>query len=375
MSEIEAKPNPQTDPKNEVELNGKSDVKPEAKPEMSPDPLEVAINKIAAAEKADILVYCGQISHQGFQELRTQMKSRRMAENLVLLLGTAGGDPDAAYRIMRCLHHRYKKIAAMIPYYCKSAGTLMVIGADTLVMPDNSELGPIDMQVAKHDELFDQSSSLTPKQALDVLSSSTFQVFEKYFFTLRKDTQYQLTSKTCADIAARLSIGLFEPIYGQIDPMRIAEMHRALTVARKYGQNLDRGNLKTNALDYLISGYPSHEFVIDRKEAEGLFKTVRKPNADEQQLLEQIEEILGSKMSHASPAIHFLTNTEEEHTDGESLDAQSRDTKPSADPTGSAEGAGSSDRPSTGDRERTVSVNSASAQGAVRRKITSDLGR
>ena len=51
-----------------------------------------------------------------------------------------------------------------------------------------------------------------------------------------------------------------------------------MRVAMEYGNRLNRGNLKEGALARLISGYPSHGFIIDRDEAATLFERVRDVN-------------------------------------------------------------------------------------------------
>jgi ClpP class serine protease len=37
--------------------------------------------------------------------------------------------------------------------YCKSAGTLIALGANELAFGEHGELGPLDVQIAKRDEV------------------------------------------------------------------------------------------------------------------------------------------------------------------------------------------------------------------------------
>jgi ClpP class serine protease len=68
--------------------------------------------------------------------------------DLDLLLHTNGGSIDAAERLMGMLRSRVgiAELRIIVPDSAKSAGTLMVLGADSVVMSDMSELGPIDPQ-------------------------------------------------------------------------------------------------------------------------------------------------------------------------------------------------------------------------------------
>lgn len=71
-------------------------------------------------------------------------------ENLGLLLHTIGGSVDVAEKLMRLVRSSIGQDADLriiVPEFAKSAGTVMVLGADSVVMSDTSELGPIDPQL------------------------------------------------------------------------------------------------------------------------------------------------------------------------------------------------------------------------------------
>ena len=69
--------------------------------------------------------------------------------DLDLLLHTNGGSIDAAEKLMEMMRKCVgtAKFRIIVPEFAKSAGTLMVLGADSVVMSDMSELGPIDPQI------------------------------------------------------------------------------------------------------------------------------------------------------------------------------------------------------------------------------------
>ena len=77
-------------------------------------------------------------------------------QNIELLLHTPGGDIDAAEWLVSMIREKVGDAAAfriVVPHIAKSAGTLMVLGADNVVMSDTSELGPIDPQVLIPDSM------------------------------------------------------------------------------------------------------------------------------------------------------------------------------------------------------------------------------
>jgi ATP-dependent protease ClpP protease subunit len=98
--------------------------------------------KAAAIDRDDIV---------GFMEMLHNIEPEA---NIDLLLHTRGGDVDAAEKMMTLVQATVGagKFRVIIPDFAKSAGTLMVLGADTLIMSDSSELGTIDPQIWSHDQ-------------------------------------------------------------------------------------------------------------------------------------------------------------------------------------------------------------------------------
>lgn len=73
--------------------------------------------------------------------------------DLDFMLHTGGGDVDAAEKLISILRTRVGtgRLRVIVPDFAKSAGTLMTLGADEIVMSDTSELGPIDPQITLND--------------------------------------------------------------------------------------------------------------------------------------------------------------------------------------------------------------------------------
>lgn len=237
----------------------------------------------------DVITYSGMINAGGYEQMCDVLK-RRKSEKVLLVLATPGGDPHAGFRIARALQHTYDSFDALVPRYCKSAGTLVLLGASTLYLDDMSELGPLDIQVKKNDEIVGRNSGLDIIQAVNYLQSQAMQSFSRNLVELVRDAQ--LSTKVASEIASKLTIGLLEPIAAQIDPMKLAEMQRATEIAYEYGTRLalKSRNLRADGITRLVTGYPSHAFTIDRKEAKEIFIQVVKPEG----LLSQLSEGLRS---------------------------------------------------------------------------------
>ena len=234
-------------------------------------------------QQSDIFAYIGPVDRTGYDLLCQALESKPRKLNCMLAVTTFGGDPNAGYRVARALSHHYPdgKISILVPHYCKSAGTLICIGGHELVIADRGELGPLDIQVQKPDEMFKSASGLDIIRGLTYLQDAALNTFREYLVDINQGSG--LSTKSASEIASKLTIGLHEPIFAQIDPMRLGEMQAALTIALEYGTRLNKrfGNLKAGALSKLATSYPAHGFVIDRKEARGLFQNVRIPSEHE----------------------------------------------------------------------------------------------
>jgi hypothetical protein len=272
---------------------------------------------VSQANNADLIAYFGPVRVPFDNKLLHQIESRiRLRPNVILWLATFGGDPHAAYRISRMLQWHYKTVegdkqkgkgtfTAFVDTICKSAGTIIVLGADRLVLSDYAELGPIELQLPKPDDGLERSSSLTPMQALNALQTSSFDLYRYYFRQLRNNAGWNLTTKTASEIAAKMTIGLMEPIYSQIDPIRLGEIDRFIKVSMQYGAKLNNGNLKEDAVERLVAGYPSHSFVIDRREAKELFNNVDSPDEKFKEL-SSIREFSEKKSASDTPMVTYL---------------------------------------------------------------------
>lgn len=233
----------------------------------------------------DVIFYSGPVARQGYEDL-CQLFARPKRAKLLLVLNTLGGDPNAGYRIARAAIHNYgaENFKILVPSYCKSAGTLICIGASALILADQSELGPLDVQLRKQDELFEQSSGLDILRGMTYLQKEALESFKQYLIDINGGAR--LSTRVASQIASELVIGLYNPLFGQIDPVKLGEMNSALQIAEHYGNRLNEksNSLIPGALAKLIMNYPTHGFVIDRSEARSLFRNVSPPSDAEQAL-------------------------------------------------------------------------------------------
>ena len=75
-------------------------------------------------------------------------------EDLHMLLATPGGDGETAIRLVRQAQSRCRRLTVIVPDQAKSAGTLLALGANEILMSATSDLGPVDPQLQLRDGRF-----------------------------------------------------------------------------------------------------------------------------------------------------------------------------------------------------------------------------
>ncbi len=112
-----------------------------------------------------------------------------------LMLHTGGGDVDAAEKLINMVRAKVENhtLRVVVPDFAKSAGTLMSLGADRIVMSDASELGPIDPQVL----LADGNGNKIWHSVLNYLDA-----FDHFNGLLKESPD---------DVAARMMLGKMDP--------------------------------------------------------------------------------------------------------------------------------------------------------------------
>lgn len=255
--------------------------------------------RAAALIDADVYVYNGALRPRVDLSFITVVDANVHREQALLVLTTNGGDPDAAYRIARYMQDRYATWSVLVAGRCKSAGTLLALGATELVFSPYGELGPLDIQLSKVDRFDQLQSGLTIQDSLNTLEERAIERYHELVrgFMLANDGLLSFGSATSA--ACDMVAKMYAPVFARIDPEEVGARVRSMRIASDYGKRLNArsGNLKDETLRILAETYPSHSFVIDRQEAETLFHNVRRASASELDLVDKLGVAAGFDLS------------------------------------------------------------------------------
>lgn len=242
------------------------------------------------ARPGPIIRYFGELNRKTVGQLveliGTDADPNRIA---FVFLRTPGGDAHAAYQLGRFLQRRFAGYVLIVDGYCKSAGTVFALGAVQVLFTPLSELGPIDVQLPRKDEIAGYESGLETVLSTTAIIDFTFSTFEALLLKTVARSGGAISSKMAAGIAAEVAGTLGSQLASQLDPVWLGRVHRALAIAQEYGRRLDCGNVKEGAISNLMTGYPDHGFVIDVDEARSLFRNVEVCAAPFQSLLHALD--------------------------------------------------------------------------------------
>lgn len=126
--------------------------------------------RIAKERSRDILVYAAASSkasqapvaldNSDLLPINDQLSNLR-GKAIDVLLETGGGSGETAEDIVRILYLKYDSVAFIVPGMAKSAGTIMVMGGEEILMePGSSSLGPIDAQIQWEGKVFSAEAFL-----------------------------------------------------------------------------------------------------------------------------------------------------------------------------------------------------------------------
>ncbi len=118
--------------------------------------------RISQLRGRDVLVYAADltkgsapisISYEDLLFIRDQLDNLD-GRALDLILETPGGLGEVAEDIVKLIRDKYEDFAVIVPGWAKSAGTIITMAADEILMEPASALGPVDAQLSRQGKTF-----------------------------------------------------------------------------------------------------------------------------------------------------------------------------------------------------------------------------
>lgn len=235
-----------------------------------------------------------QIGSDVLDHLAQHLDKIGVVDRISFILYTRGGETLAAWSIVNLLRMFCDYLEVIVPSKCHSAGTLLCLGADNLVMTKQALLGPIDPTVfAPLGPRLPGNESEAPFDPVGV----SVEDINAFMNQARESLPNQ-------SVAAA-----FDRLADAVNPLVIGSAFRARGQIRMLGRRLLSNRISDEAkidkvLDFLCSDSGSHDYTINRREAEHeLGLPIERPSWD---LYETIDRIHQSYVSEMNLRTHFI---------------------------------------------------------------------
>ena len=213
-------------------------------------------------------------------------------KKISLLLYTSGGDMLAPIRIVKLIRNRCDEFEVLVPYKAHSAGTLICLGADTIVMSKLGELTPVDPTTGHP---FNPQNPANPQQKLEV--------------SVEDLNSYLLFAKEKAEVKSEQMIDAYKLLVEKLHPLSIGNAYRAYRMARLLTERLlwlhmdkEKDGEKIKKIVKEITGdITIHAYPIDRDEAADLGLRIEKAADELDKSMCQIYENYAEEMKLGQP--------------------------------------------------------------------------
>lgn len=147
------------------------------------------LKRISDIRGRDVLVYAADLKkgqaqiHIMYSDLMpiNDQLSNLNGKAIDLILETPGGFGEVAEQIIRIIRSKYDEFSVIIPGVAKSAGTIMAMAGDEILMePFVSALGPIDAQLNRQGNVFSAEALIEGFEKIKQEVSETSQLNKAY---------------------------------------------------------------------------------------------------------------------------------------------------------------------------------------------------
>lgn len=191
-------------------------------------------------------------------------------DRILLYLYTRGGDTAAAWNIVNLLKMFGDELVVIIPHKAHSAGTIISLGANSIIMTKQATLSPIDPSIV---------TSLNP-----ILPDTN----ERYPVSVEAVNGYLDFAREELGIDSQeILANIFMKLTDSVQPLVLGEVYRSRAQIKMLAKRLLK-NQKLNeeeiqkVVEFLCSESGSHDYTINRREARDELKLQIENPTDEQ---------------------------------------------------------------------------------------------
>lgn len=213
-------------------------------------------------------------------------------DKITLYLYTRGGNTLAAWTLVNLIRNFCKDFEVIVPFNCHSAGTLISLGANRIVMTKQATLGPIDPSV---------NGPLNPSVPGTNNPNAKVPVSVEFVDAYLQMAKSELKI-TDQESLAKILIDLSKHIH----PLTLGQVYKSKSQIQMLAekllehQKISKEN-KKSIIKFLCSESGSHDYTIHRKEAKNLGLEIEKPDMDLYNIIKEIYDDIESELELRSP--------------------------------------------------------------------------
>lgn len=221
-----------------------------------------------------------------------QLDKIGIVDKISLYLYTRGGDTAAAWNIINLLRQYCETLQVVIPHKAHSAGTLISIGANSIIMTKQATLGPIDPSV--NTPLNPPIPNAPPQNnyPVSVEAVKGYLAFAKEELSIKDDI-------ALANIMMKLS--------DYVHPLVLGQVYRARAQIKMLAEKLLSNQVADSAkmrdiIAFLCSDSGSHDYTINRREAKNtLGLNIEKPDDEMYRIIKSIYDDISDELGLGLP--------------------------------------------------------------------------
>ena len=203
----------------------------------------------------------------------------KKANKISLYLYTRGGDTLTAWSLVNLIRNFCVELEIIVPFNCHSAGTLICLGANKIVMTKQATLGPIDPSI--NSPFNPPAPGFPPNITLPVSVEHVNSYLE-----IAKNVLHIRNSTSRSNILIELSHKIHPHTLGAVYKSR-SQIKMIAEKLLNY-QSLNKTQVK-RIINFLCSESGSHDYTIYRNEAkESLGLKIDKPSEGEYKIIHDI---------------------------------------------------------------------------------------
>jgi len=201
-----------------------------------------------------------------YKHLLALKEAEPKMERIDLFLYTRGGDVSVPWRIVTMIREFCSDFSVLIPYKAHSAGIMIVLGADRIVMGKKAELSPIDPTLVR--AVIGEATVPPPEISVEDVSS---------YISFMRERANITDQSALAQVVSQLSSNLTPLTLGSVNRQysHIRLVARKLLMSRK--EKIEESRIGS-VIEALTEKIYSHGHAIGRMEATELGLPVDRPD-------------------------------------------------------------------------------------------------